>query len=728
MRKLFNWIKDISISRKLYVAIGTMAGLIGIELFVLWFSLSALSSLRAYVAGEGLWSKAEKDAVFHLYRYGILHSETDYQLFQQFMQVPLGDAKARAELLKSVPQMDAARAGFLEGRNHSDDIDGMIDLFINYGHTYYITKAIEIWGEAQGMALRLLPIADQLHNEITSSTPSQQRINELLAAFSAINQQLTTFEDEFSFTLGAGSRWLEHTVLRLLFATAITVEITGILLGFSITRGIHKGLTNIILAANRFSAGDLGARADVLSRNEIGVVASAFNEMADHLQVQMKELAQVAAALRISEAKLQQKNGDLEHKNGDLEDIVAERTRDLRQAILALKSEALERQRIEANLRQSQKLEALGQLTGGIAHDFNNMLQMIGGNLELMRRSYADPHINAAQEGVIRAAALTQRLLTFARRQTLQPREVNPNELIINMENLIRRTTAPAITVECRIHDDMGVVRCDPGQLENALLNLTNNARDAIPNEGKIIVGTVEVIISDADIADQPDAQGGTYVQIFVTDTGHGMDKFTQTRAFEPFFTTKPIGQGTGLGLSQVYGFAQQSGGFVRLESMPGQGTTVRLYLPRYDPSEPVAVPVPSSGESARNGTATVLLVEDEKGVRDPLREGLQALGYTVLVATDGPDAMRILRSEAHIDLLLTDVGLPGPMNGRHVAEAGRETRPDLPVLFITGYFGGALNSLPVGTDVINKPFLLKALISKLRVLLRPNDLGPLTA
>ena len=393
-----------------------------------------------------------------------------------------------------------------------------------------------------------------------------------------------------------------------------------------------------------------------------------------------------------------------------------------------MKNEALERQRIEADLRQSQKLEALGQLTGGIAHDFNNMLQMIGGNLELVRRSYTDPHIDAAQQGVMRAAALTQRLLTFARRQTLQPREVNPNDLIIGMENLIRRTTDPAITVERRTCDHVGVVRCDPYQLENALLNLTNNARDAIADEGKIIIGTDEIVMSDAEVAHHPDAQGGTYVQIFVTDTGRGMDEFTQSRAFDPFFTTKPIGQGTGLGLSQVDGFTRQSGGFVRLESMLGQGTTVSLYLPRYDRSELEAVQVLSNGGSAGQGTVTVLLVEDEKGVRDLLSEGLQMLGYTVLVVADGPDALRILSSEAHIDLLLTDVGLPGPINGRHVAEAARETRPDLPVLFMTGYSGGALNNLSIGMDVINKPFSLKALISKLRHLLQPNDLGQITA
>jgi diguanylate cyclase (GGDEF)-like protein/PAS domain S-box-containing protein len=290
---LYRWFRDVSIARKLYVTVGAMALLIGVELFVLLFSLNTLSSLRAYVGGEGLWSKAQKDAVFHLHRYGVSRADTDYQLFEQFMRVPAGDAKTRRELLTGNRNMDVAREGFLEGRNHPDDIPGMISLFTNFSDISYIRKAINIWTDAEAMAMQLLPIAGALREQITSPNGSQSRIDELLASIYTINERLTTLEDEFSFTLGEGSRWLESVVLRLLFITALVVETTGLLLAVSVSRGMQKGLRDIIRAANRFSAGELGARATVLSRDEIGVVAGSFNEMANNLQMRVGELAEL---------------------------------------------------------------------------------------------------------------------------------------------------------------------------------------------------------------------------------------------------------------------------------------------------------------------------------------------------------------------------------------------------------------------------------------------------
>ena len=303
---IYRWLRDISIAHKLYFTVGTMALLIGVELFVLLFSLNTLSSLRAYVGGEGLWSKAQKDAVFHLYRYGTSHSDKDYQVFTQFMRVPIGDAKTRRELLRSDPDMNVAREGFLEGRNHPDDIQGMISLFMNFGGVSYIRKAIGIWADAEAIAVRLPPIAQELREQINSPHPSQNRIDALLGAVYSINEELTAFEDEFSFTLGEGSRWLEKVVLRLLFMTAFTVETTGLLLTMSVSKGIQKGLASIIRAADAFSKGELGARATVLSHDEIGVVANSFNGMADHLQIRIGELAELNQRLRheIGERKL----------------------------------------------------------------------------------------------------------------------------------------------------------------------------------------------------------------------------------------------------------------------------------------------------------------------------------------------------------------------------------------------------------------------------------------
>ena len=397
-------------------------------------------------------------------------------------------------------------------------------------------------------------------------------------------------------------------------------------------------------------------------------------------------------------------------------DITAEKRR---QAELAATQEAL---------RQSQKMEAVGQLTGGIAHDFNNMLQAIGGSLELMwrrveqgRAGEAGRYVESARKTVERGAALTHRLLAFARRQALQPEPVDLDALIGGVAELIRRTVGPGITVELRLNDGAWKVLCDPNQLENALLNLAINARDAMPNGGQLLICTEEVHLRDLDVAGQEGAKPGDYAVVAVADTGSGMDAATRTRAFEPFFTTKPIGQGTGLGLSQIYGFVRQSFGVVRLESAPGQGTTVRLYLPRHGSA------VDAEGEKATAGTsrvvaglgagATVLLVEDEAGVRDPAAEHLRELGYHVIEATDGPAALRVLHGGHgnRVDLLVTDVGLTGGLNGRQIADAALERLPGLPVLFITGYAGGALEEhLAPSMAIIVKPFALDTLAARI--------------
>jgi len=410
-----------------------------------------------------------------------------------------------------------------------------------------------------------------------------------------------------------------------------------------------------------------------------------------------------------------------------LEARVAERTATLTQAVDALHAEALEREQTEAALRQSQKMEAVGQLTGGIAHDFNNMLQAIGGSLELMRRRIgqgrfdeAGQFVDAARQTVKRAAALTNRLLAFARRQALQPRAVEPDHLIEGMADLIRQTMGSGIAVELGVDDGIWTVLCDPNQMENVLLNLAINARDAMPDGGRLSIGARNLSLSEAEIAGHGDARPGDYVEISVSDTGTGMDEATRGRAFEPFFTTKPLGQGTGLGLSQLYGFMRQSDGIVHLDSAPGQGTVVRLCLPRHEPvrsrEDGLAAEIEPQGASMGE---TVLLVEDQDGVRAVVAEHLREFGYTVLEAADGAAALRLLRLGARADVLVTDVGLPGGLNGRQVADATRERRPGLPVLFITGYADGALDhQLAPRMEVIGKPFALDALANRIQAIL----------
>ena len=382
----------------------------------------------------------------------------------------------------------------------------------------------------------------------------------------------------------------------------------------------------------------------------------------------------------------------------------------------------------EAALRQSQKMEAVGQLTGGIAHDFNNMLQAITASLDMLRRrveqgraAETGRYIDGALETAERAAALTHRLLAFARRQALAPKPIEPAMLAESMAELIRRTVGSGIAVELRRPDGPAwTVLCDPSQLENALLNLAINARDAMPGGGRLTLGIAEVRLSEADVAGHDGAVPGEHVELSVADTGKGMDGATRARAFEPFFTTKPVGQGTGLGLSQLYGFVHQSGGLVRLDSAPGQGTTVRVFLPRHEPAEPPGsrpAPEPAEAADAAGNGEAVLLVEDVDGVRVVVAEHLRDLGYRVLEAADGPAALRLLRSGGGpVDLLVTDVGLPGGMSGQQVADAARERHPGLPVLFITGHAGGALEGrLAPGMAVMGKPFALDTFSAKVR-------------
>ena len=384
-------------------------------------------------------------------------------------------------------------------------------------------------------------------------------------------------------------------------------------------------------------------------------------------------------------------------------------------------------QAAEDQLRQSQKMEAVGQLTGGLAHDFNNLLAGISGSLDLMQTRIAqgrvadvERYLMAAQGAAKRAAALTHRLLAFSRRQTLSPRPTDVNRLAIDMEELIRRTVGPAISLEMVAKGGLWSTLVDPNQLENALLNLCINARDAMPDGGKITIETANRWLDERS-ARERDLPPGQYVSMCVSDTGSGMSSDVIQKAFDPFFTTKPIGVGTGLGLSMIYGFARQSGGQVRIYSEVGQGTMVCVYLPRHAVGEDIETEASVAGPGVAGEGETVLVIDDEPLVRMLVVDVLEDLGYVALEAGDGPQGLKIVRSDARIDLLITDVGLPNGMNGRQVADAAREVRPGLKVLFVTGYAENAVLShghLDPGMQVVTKPFDVNALGSRIKALI----------
>jgi PAS domain S-box-containing protein len=401
-----------------------------------------------------------------------------------------------------------------------------------------------------------------------------------------------------------------------------------------------------------------------------------------------------------------------------------EKTPDHRGLVLVCKRDLTEQRQAEEALRQSQKMEAIGQLTGGIAHEFNNLLAAVMGSLEMThkrikqgRGNEVDRYIQAAQDSSKRAAALTQRLLAFSRRQTLSPVQTDVNCLIQSMEDLIRRTIGPSIELSVAATDNPWMTQVDQNQLENALLNLCLNSRDAMPTGGRLTIETANFEV-DARMAQESDLTMGQYVSLSVSDTGTGMTAEVMSRAFDPFFTTKPLGSGTGLGLSMIYGFAKQSGGHVRLYSEVGRGATASIYLPRLVPKTDF-LPTRVSAKPTPRSTSgkTVLVVDDEAMVRMLVLDVMEDAGYLSLEAQDGASALEILRSNVQVDLLITDVGMPN-MNGRQLADAARALRTDLRVLFITGYAENAVINhgyIESGMQIMTKPFQMDELAAKVK-------------
>ena len=392
-------------------------------------------------------------------------------------------------------------------------------------------------------------------------------------------------------------------------------------------------------------------------------------------------------------------------------------------------AEALaEREKSEEALRQAQKMEAVGQLTGGLAHDFNNLLAGISGAFELIgvrlkqgRVAEIEKYLAAGQGATRRAAALTHRLLAFARRQTLSPKPIVVNRLLGDLAEMVRRTVGPGIAVETVAAGGLWPALVDENQLENAILNLCINARDAMPTGGHITIETGNKWL-DRKTAQERAMEPGQYITVCVSDTGTGIDKDTLERVFEPFFTTKPLGEGTGLGLSMVYGFARQSHGHVRIYSEVGQGTMVCLYLPRHLGDADEEQPELNTAIDPAAADATVLIVDDEPTVRLLVTDALADLGYACLEAGDGASGLRVLEGDTPVDLLITDIGLPGGLNGRQVADAARRLRPGLKVLFITGYAENAVfnhGHVAPGMELLTKPFAIDELAARVQRLLR---------
>jgi len=467
----------------------------------------------------------------------------------------------------------------------------------------------------------------------------------------------------------------------------------------------------------------LGAllRAEAEQHRSVGLISAAreASDRATKLAVSLDgartEVRRKADELALALSRSDHLNEQLRGLNETLEERVSEEIRDRLQA--------------EDALRQAQKMEAIGQLTGGVAHDFNNLLTVIMGGLDSIKREIEKESVvdvrrlsrmqALAFQAAERAATLTSRLLAFARRQPLAPKPINLNKLVGGLSDLLRRTLGETVAFETVMAAGLWLAHADPTELESALMNLAINARDAMPEGGKLTIETANVSLDENYVSTLVEpVPAGQYAMLAVSDSGEGMDKETVDRVFEPFFTTKKVGKGTGLGLSQVYGFVRQSGGHIRIYSEPGEGTTVKLYLPRDTRTEvPVADPIASKADG---GCETVLVVEDHEGLREYSVGVLRDLGYCVLEAPDGHVGLELLSKQPDVDLLFTDVVLPG-LNGRELADQALKLRPDLKVLFTTGYTRNAIvhnGRLDDDVSLITKPFTLEGLASKVRKLL----------
>jgi signal transduction histidine kinase len=496
----------------------------------------------------------------------------------------------------------------------------------------------------------------------------------------------------------------------------------GLAVAWSVSRFlIVRPVEKLLQTAAQWAQGNFEARADLRRSGPVLMrLGRTFDAMAAQLLRQRQENASLLATL---ERRVEERTQVIETARAELASANAE-----------LQSEMRRREQAEEALRQAQKIEALGQLTGGVAHDFNNILQVILGSLNAARRRLAgggsitladgweriQPAIGAAE----RAATLTQRLLAFARRQPLAPQTLDLNRMVAGMSNLLRQTLGETIAIETVLAGGLWSVSADANQLENAILNLAVNARDAMPEGGKLTIETANALLDEAYAASHEEVQPGQYVLLALTDSGTGMPRDVLLRAFDPFFTTKDVGHGTGLGLSQVYGFVKQSGGHIKIYSEPNHGTSVKMYLPRL--LEAAAQPETTAPiEEVPGGLRgeLILVAEDEADVRAATAAMVQELGYAVLEAADGPAALRLLAENPAVRLLFTDVGLPGGLNGRQLATEAVALRPGLLVLYTTGYARNAIvhhGMLDAGVELLVKPFTYAALAAKLRSLLDP--------
>ena len=861
MRVPSKMFRRIPVARKLLAIVLTFVSIVLCVFYLGVFRSQILSGVRAYVGGEGMWSKAEKRAALSLTKYADDQQESDYQEYLSEIAVPMGDKQARLELQKPSPDFALVRQGFVQGHIDPQDIENMAMMFRRFGGVGYMARAIAVWTEADREIDQLPLVAEQLRSQITSPQPDKQQIQRLAKEVVAVDARLTPLEDEFSAVLGQGARWIDRML------SIVTLLASGLLLligiGFSTSvfrqiRNADEKYVNLINTANDAilvidagsrevleankkacellgrSAGQiigmteselylhekgstpeglldprtaleptrelgllrsdgtvipvevsvsstklqgspaiLGIFRDIRDRREAAAVLRRSQDRFTYLIENLSDVITVVAvdgtmvyhspsiqrvagyqakdllgqsflkyihpedesAVRAALERVTLRVGSeappefrFRHKDGSwvwLESVGNNLLNDVAVGgIVVTSRDVTARRTLEDQVRQSQKMEAVGRLAGGIAHDFNNLLMVIQGYAEIvLQEETISPSSRKSVETIARttesAANLTRQLLSFSRKHAFSPQVIDLNLLVNRMSEMLLGLMREEMEFIVKLSTQPCCANADPGQIEQVIMNLVVNARDAMPAGGAIKLETSHVRYNSLGLDKPSDMPEGEYVVLSVSDTGVGMDAATQSRMFEPFFTTKSKDEGTGLGLAVVYNIVRGSRGHIRVSSEPGHGSTVQVFLPRVETAPTVPV-VASPPQPMRAGMETILVAEDQPDLRWMICQFLQSLGYSVLEAKDGHDAVALAdQYQGNIDIVLTDVVMPH-IRGSEVARRLAQSRPDIKIIFMSGYTEGQVSSrdgggLDANTTILQKPFELEFLATKLR-------------
>jgi PAS domain S-box-containing protein len=735
--------------RSIVVVVGAFVAVVALLLYVSFAALEVLSWARAYVAAEGAWSRAQKDAVIALQRYARSGQAADFAAYERAMAVPLAGRRAREELEKPDPDMELVRRTLAEAGNHAEDIRGFTVAIRAFRWLPHVDQTLAGWRQGDRLLVRVRQLADDLRREMAAGSPDRAWVGLALEELVGLNARLTELGAGMSGGLGEGARQLKRLIMAFILGSTALVVVGAVAWSWSIIRrmretedalrrseekyrslvnhatyGMYRStLDGRFLAVNPALVEMLGYRSedDVLGLSMEHDLYLYPDDRARLIR-QYREAAQVEGVevdwrrrdgtpltVRLSGRPFQEPDGRLAGFEMIVEDVT-------------------ERKVLEEQLRQSQKMEAVGRLTGGIAHDLNNLLTVILANADLLASSLAAARPDAESEAVLRelreaarrGAAMIRKLLAFSRREKLARAPIDLGGVVTEASRVLRRLLPEHIEIDVVTEKQVPPVSADAGAVEQMLVNLATNARDAMPGGGVLRIEVLPGRIDQRFAARRGWGRPGDYVCLRVSDTGSGMDPETQRRIFEPFFTTKAPGSGTGLGMAMIYGLVKQHDGFIDVESRRGAGTTVTIYLPITAATAPEPVRQPLLGTLPR-GTETVLVVEDEAAIRDAARRGLERLGYRVLLAADGEEGLELFGKHAsEVDLILTDIVMPR-MTGTRLYQELRTRGADVKVLFTSGYTlrdGPQDVELDPGLPLLRKPWTLGQLAVAIREVL----------